>query len=85
MIILLEGVYVLEDLVLEYEKLQNKYGDPNLDSITFGGCLNNPDVCLVFMNPTARNITSSKDSQPMNKPYISSTLEVSKFFVIIKI
>lgn len=52
---------MLEDLVKQYNKLQKKYGDPSLDSITFGGCLEEPDVCLVFMNPTARNIAASKE------------------------
>lgn len=52
---------MLDELIDEYNKLQLKYGDENLDAITFGGCLENPDVCLVFMNPTARNIAASKD------------------------
>ena len=36
---------MLDELVVEYNKLQKKYGDPSLDSITFGGCKNNPDIC----------------------------------------
>lgn len=63
---------MLNELILEYEKLQNKYGDPNLDSITFGGCLNNPDICLVFMNPTARNITSSKEWKGIKSPWVGT-------------
>ncbi len=39
---------------------KNKYGDKELDSINFGGCTDNPDVCFVFMNPTGRNIASNK-------------------------
>ena len=35
---------MLENLVKEYKKMQNKYGDQNLDSITFGGCKNNPEI-----------------------------------------
>ena len=49
---------MLDELVVEYNKLQKKYGDPSLDSITFGGCKKNPDICFVFMNPTGRNIAS---------------------------
>ena len=36
----------------EYDKLQNKYGAKELDSIYNGGCIKNPDICFVFMNPT---------------------------------
>lgn len=63
---------VLDELVKKYDKLQKKYGDPNLDSITFGGCLENPDVCFVFMNPTARNITSSKEWKGIKSPWVGT-------------
>lgn len=70
---------MLEELVEEYNKLQKKYGDPSLDSITFGGCKNNPDICFVFMNPTARNITSSKEWTGLKAPWIG-TKNVWGFF-----
>lgn len=63
---------MLEELMIEYQKLQTKYGDKNLDSITFGGCTKNPDICLVFMNPTARNITASKDWHGPKSPWIGT-------------
>lgn len=44
-----------------YDELQLKYGDANLNAIYGGGCESNAKVCLVFMNPTKRNIASSKD------------------------
>ena len=47
---------ILSDLNKEYDKLQKKYGDKRLDSIYNGGCISNPDICFVFMNPTGRNI-----------------------------
>lgn len=50
----------IKDLNPEYDKLQKKYGAKELDSIYNGGCQNNPDICFVFMNPTGRNIASSK-------------------------
>ena len=62
----------LEQLKLEYDKLQNKYGDKNLDSINFGGCTDNPDVCFVFMNPTGRNIASSKSWKGLKSPWIGT-------------
>ena len=70
---------MLDELVVEYNKLQKKYGDPSLDSITFGGCKNNPDICFVFMNPTARNITSSKEWNGLKAPWIG-TKNVWGFF-----
>ena len=70
---------MLDELVVEYNKLQKKYGDPSLDSITFGGCKKNPDICFVFMNPTARNITSSKEWRGLKAPWIG-TKNVWGFF-----
>ena len=70
---------MLDELVVEYNKLQKKYGDPSLDSITFGGCKKNPDICFVFMNPTARNITSSKEWTGLKAPWIG-TKNVWGFF-----
>lgn len=39
----------LEDLKLEYDELQKKYGAKELDSIYNGGCIDNPDICFVFI------------------------------------
>ena len=50
----------LDDLKEEYDKLQNIYGEKELDSIYNGGCSKNPDICFVFMNPTGKNIASNK-------------------------
>ena len=63
---------MLDKLVKKYDRLQKKYGDPNLDSITFGGCLKNPDVCFVFMTPTARNITASKEWKGIKSPWVGT-------------
>lgn len=63
---------MLEELVKKYDKMQKKYGDPKLDSINFGGCLENPNVCFVFMNPTARNITSSKEWKGIKSPWVGT-------------
>lgn len=62
----------LEQLKVEYDKLQNEYGDKSLDSINFGGCTDNPDVCFVFMNPTRRNIASSKEWKGLKSPWIGT-------------
>ena len=62
----------LEDLKTEYDKLQLKYGAPELDSIYNGGCISNPDICFVFMNPTGRNIASNKEWKGLKSPWIGT-------------
>ena len=62
----------LEDLKKEYDKLQNEYGAKELDSINNGGCIKNPNICFVFMNPTARNIASSKKWKGIKSPWIGT-------------
>ncbi len=62
----------LDDLRKEYDKLQKIYGAKELDSIYNGGCCNNPDICFVFMNPTGRNIASSKSWNGLKSPWIGT-------------
>ena len=62
----------LETLNEEYDRLQKKYGAKELDSIYNGGCSNNPNICFVFMNPTGRNIASSKDWHGRKSPWIGT-------------
>ncbi len=62
----------LEDLNKKYDVLQKRFGDENLDSIYNGGCSENPDVMFVFMNPTGRNIASSKDWKGPKSPWIGT-------------
>ena len=62
----------LDDLKKEYDKLQLKYGAKELDSIYNGGCEDNPDICFVFMNPTRRNIASSKSWRGLKSPWIGT-------------
>ena len=62
----------LEELNKEYDKLQKKYGAKELDSIYNGGCNDNPNICFVFMNPTGRNIASSKDWHGRKSPWIGT-------------
>lgn len=44
----------INDLNIEYDKLQQEYGAKELTSIYNGGCSNSPDICFVFMNPTGK-------------------------------
>ena len=69
----------IKDLKLEYDKLQLKYGAKELDSIYSGGCEKNPDICFVFMNPTGRNIASSKLWTGRKSPWLG-TKNIWKLF-----
>ena len=69
----------LEDLKKEYNRLQNKYGSKNLDSIFFGGQSKNPNVMFVFMNPTGKNIASSKEWNGIKAPWVG-TKNIWKLF-----
>ena len=62
----------LEQLKIEYDKLQLKYGEKELASIYNGGCDQNPDICFVFMNPTGKSIASSKDWNGLRAPWIGT-------------
>ena len=69
----------IEELNKEYDKLQCLYGDKNLKSIYNGGCINNPDICFVFMNPTGRNIASDPNWKGKRSPWIG-TKNIWKLF-----
>lgn len=72
----------LELLNKEYEKLQSIYGAYELDSINSGGCINNPDICFVFMNPTGRNIAASKNWRGLKSPWIGTKNVWNLFYEI---
>ena len=62
----------IQSLTKEYDKLQKKYGAKELDSIYNGGCEDHPDICFVFMNPTGRNIASSKTWKGLKAPWLGT-------------
>lgn len=74
----------LDNIKKEYKKMQKIYGDPSLEPIYFGGCYNNPDICFVFMNPTARNIAADKSWEGPRAPWIG-TKNIWDLFMAIKI
>ncbi|HAN10491.1 MAG TPA: hypothetical protein DCP90_07745 [Clostridiales bacterium] len=56
----------------KFNELQLIYGDINLDSIYGCGQINNPEICLVFMNPTSRNVASNKSWTGIKAPWIAT-------------
>lgn len=69
----------VKDLNTYYDKLQLEYGEPTLSSIYNGGCENNPDICFVFMNPTGKNIATTKEWKGRRSPWIG-TKNIWKLF-----
>lgn len=63
----------------EYDRLQQIYGAKELTAIYGAGCTNNPNICFVFMNPTIRNIASSKNWTGKRYPWIG-TKNIWKLF-----
>ena len=72
----------LNDLNIEYDKLQKKYGESTLNSIYNGGCSKNPDYCFVFMNPTGRNIASLPNWHGPRSPWLGTKNIWDLFFAI---
>jgi uracil-DNA glycosylase len=62
----------LPSLLPHFERLQILYGSPDLATIPGAGNINRPDICLVFMNPIAKNISSSKDWKGLRAPWIGT-------------
>lgn len=59
--------------------MQYIYGDKNLDAIYGAGQIKSPKLCLVFMNPTGRNVASNKMWTGLKAPWIG-TKNVWKMF-----
>ena len=62
----------LEDLNKEYDQLQETYGAKELNSIYNGGCSKKPDICFVFMNPTGKNVATSKSWNGIRAPWLGT-------------
>lgn len=61
-----------------FDAMQLQYGDPNLCAVYGAGEDVNPKVCLVFMNPTAKNIATKKDWKGIRCQWLG-TKQVWKF------
>lgn len=72
----------LEDLNIEYDELQLKYGAKELNSIYNGGCIHQPDIFFVFMNPTGKSIASKKEWKGLKSPWIGTKNIWDLFFEV---
>ncbi|MBD3329559.1 hypothetical protein GF357_03630 [Candidatus Dojkabacteria bacterium] len=62
----------LDQITTRYCELQREHGDPSLDAIISGGKTDQPNICFMFMNPTARNIAASKNWHGIKAPWIGT-------------
>ncbi len=69
----------INKLFKDFDELQEIYGGKKLDAVYGAGEIKSPKLCLVFMNPTARNNSSSKDWKGLKAPWIG-TKNIWKMF-----
>ncbi len=60
----------VKKLFKDLDKLQRIHGDCRLDSIYGCGDIKQPKLCLVFMNPTARNVAADKKWCGLKAPWL---------------
>src|SRR3989338_3088400 len=70
----------LTQLWQKIEELNQKhFSDNHLKAILGGGCAEKPEIMFVFINPTARNISSSSSWNGPRTPFLG-TAQVWKIF-----
>jgi DNA polymerase len=62
----------VEKLKKKFDELQALYGDKNLDAIYGAGEIRNPKICLVFMNPTGKNVSANKNWKGLKAPWLGT-------------
>jgi hypothetical protein len=70
----------LKELFPGFNKLQIKYGNKALMPIYGAGCIKNPKLLFVFMNPTGKNVSSTKNWSGIRAPWLG-TKNIWKLFV----
>jgi len=60
------------ELHSEIDDLQRKHGAPELSAIYGAGCINNPEVMLMFMNPTGKNISADLKWNGLRAPWVGT-------------
>ena len=70
----------MKNLQKKYDEMQQIYGSKELNSVYGYGCSNNPKIALVFMNPTRRNIATSKSWKGLRAQWLG-TKQIWDFLV----
>lgn len=74
----------LHTLHPDFDRLHNIFGDKSLRSIYGAGCVKNPRVMFVFMNPTGRNVSANLCWHGLRAPWLG-TKAIWKLFHILKL
>jgi hypothetical protein len=69
----------IKNFDVSINKLHKRYGSLRLFPICGAGCIKNPKLALLFMNPTARNVSAYSQWQGLRAPWIG-TKNVWKMF-----
>lgn len=69
----------LQKLFEKFDNLQKKFWDQRLNSIYGAWCTKKPDLFLIFMNPTGKNIASDKNRSWLQAPRLG-TKNIWKLF-----
>lgn len=70
----------LEFLHKSFDKLQLIHGAQKLKAIYGAGCVKNPQIMFVFMNPTARNISADINWGGLRAPWLGTKNVWSIFY-----
>ena len=62
----------ITDLFPEIYKLHEVYGSKSCEPVFGAGRVNRPRLCLVFMNPTARNVSATKEWNGIRAPWLGT-------------
>lgn len=60
------------ELHKDIDALQALYGDASLQAVYGAGCIEKPEAMLMFMNPTAKNVSSSKSWKGLRAPWLGT-------------
>lgn len=56
----------------QLDQLQTKYGSTELHAVYGAGCTDNPDIMLMFMNPTAKNVSAHLNWDGLRAPWLGT-------------
>ncbi|MBI5140318.1 MAG: hypothetical protein HZA94_02645 [Candidatus Vogelbacteria bacterium] len=62
----------IKHLKSKTDLLQKKFGHPDYRAIYGTGCITQPDVCLILMNPTARNVSVHKSWKGLRASWLGT-------------
>lgn len=62
----------VEKIKKDIDKLQSLYGDCSLASIYGAGCIKNPKVMFIFMNPTGKNVSAYPTWKGLRAPWLGT-------------